>query len=103
MKGRGTPGYQLDRASKLLERAKAQREKTEKMVTALEDKLKAAKIKLKDEMTKEAAAQTAQQQVQEKIAKDMAKAGEGNADTTPVKTMAQGISAKLPHFQGMMN
>ena len=107
MKSRGTPGFQLDRASKLLDRAKAQREKTEKMVTALEDKLKAAKTKLKDDQAKEAAALTAQQQVQEKIAKEMSKANEVSAEPTAeqqlLKTMAQGITAKLPHFQGMMN
>ena len=107
MKGRGTPGFQLDRASKLLERAKAQREKTEKSITALEEKLRAAKAKLKDDQAKEAAAQLAQQQIQEKIAKDMSKLGDGSVEAQQenevVKAMAQGIAAKLPHFQGMMS
>ena len=107
MKGRGTPGFQLDRASKLLARAKAQREKTEKSITALEEKLRAAKAKLKDDQAKEAAALTAQQQIQEKIAKDVSRSGDGSAEAAPeqdvVRTMAQGIAAKLPHFQGMMS
>ena len=45
MKVRGTPGYQLDRASKLLERAKEQREKTENSITVLEEKLLGSKTK----------------------------------------------------------